>query len=149
MDFAHAVHETEALPPPYTPPADDLYDDDEPALPTTSIIIHASTTIHGSNNVVTVSPVDTTRLAAIVMAALNQKHQAALVTGRQTNFSFNVNCGMNIVGDRNVVGNVALRNRPAMPAVASQSAVKAATSGVEDTTSAVLPGKRKASEVYL
>jgi hypothetical protein len=149
MDYTDTNHETEALPPPYTPPTDDLYDDDEPALPTTNIIIHAPTVIHGSNNVVSVSPIDTTRLAAIILASLNQRNQAALVTGRQTNINFNFNCGMNIVGDKNLVGNVALRNRAVLPAGASQSSTKAAASGVEDVAGTVMLGKRKASEVCL
>ncbi|KAF2428858.1 hypothetical protein EJ08DRAFT_650835 [Tothia fuscella] len=143
MNFNTQDQEAEALPPPYTPPTENLFDEEEEA-PATTITIHAPTVIHGSNNIVSLSPIDTPRLAALLASALNQKNQATLLSGRQSNFNFTFNCMVNVVGDRNVIGNVGLRSRAGAPVAGPVKATEA--TGVDDMPNATSLGKRKASE---
>lgn len=155
MDFATSRTEirteTEVFPPPYTPPTEDLFgDDDEDFMaPTTNITIHVPTSIHGSNNIVNMPPLDTTRVAAILMAALNQKNnQAAMVGARQSNFNIQFNCGVHVVGDKNVVGNVGIRPRPTQTNPAAPSPASPTSPAPVPTMSMVsIASKRQASEV--
>jgi hypothetical protein len=147
-----ATELTDMLPPPYTPPAHGFLDEDdeeeEESAPRTNISIHAPTSIHGSNNIVTMPMLDTTRLAGIIMTAINQKITA--VGSQQNHFNIHINCGINIVGERNIVGNLPMRKYP-MPGVPSTSTMAEVTPTPtvpnQATVSPASLGKRKASEV--
>jgi len=101
------------LPPPYTSPTpaeEDLDVDDEECNPQpsqTTIHINASTTIRGSHNLVTTTPLDTAHLAAAVISALRQ-HNAQVGAG---NLHVRIDRGVSIVGDRNAVGALGIRAR--------------------------------------
>jgi hypothetical protein len=140
------ARETEMLPPPYTPPANGFFDDEEEEdfIPTTNITIHAPTNIHGSHNVITGPMMDPTRLAGLLISALNQKINGAC--GRQSNINIQINCGTNVVGEKNVFGSVGMRTRPMVPVVpAPAQGVSVIPEAV--AASPVVLGKRKASEV--
>jgi hypothetical protein len=137
------------LPPPYTPPVNGFFfdedDEEEETVPTTNITIHAPTSINGSNNVVTLAMLDSTRITGLLVSVMNQKIAA---TGGQSHFTIQINCGMAVVGDRNIVSNVGLRPRPVVPAPASSSAQATPADPEAVSENKVSPGKRKASEVY-
>lgn len=148
MEFTNTSTATEVLPPPYTPPVEDMFGDDgeeeESTVPTTNITINAPTSVHGSHNVVSLSSMDPSRLTAILMSALNQKLQQ---TEQQNNYNIQLNCGITVMGDRNVIGNVGVRSRPAL---ATTAAVQSTGRTVaEDAAKTTLPSrKRRPSEVY-
>jgi hypothetical protein len=140
--------DSEIFPPPYTPPANSFFDEDDEdaeAAQTTNITIHAPTSIHGSHNVVTVPMIDSARIAGLLMSVMNQKITVA--GGRQSNLNVQINCGMTVVGDRNVVGNVGLRTRPIVPAPTSSSTQGTPADPEAVTTSTLSREKRKPSEV--
>jgi hypothetical protein len=116
-------------PPPYTPPAPNLFtteedeedeeDDGEDSQPTTNLIIHAPTIVHGSGNIIAVPPPDVPRLTAALVATVSQKVHLP------RNFSIQINCDVNITGDRNIVGSPAIRpfvTSPQQQAVAAAAA---------------------------
>jgi len=140
----------ECLPPPYTPADDSASDADsdteEEETDDLHLKINASTTIHGSNNLVSIPQLDSARLSAILVSALRQhagQSQTMKSDGsmRATKVNVEINCGISITGDRNVVGNVpiSLRRRQgenvtcpassAMPVAPIAEAVMAATAG--------------------
>jgi hypothetical protein len=138
--------ETEMLPPPYTPPPSGFYDDEEEEefAPTTNITIHAPISIHGSHNVISGPMMDPTRLAGLLISSLNQKY--TVTSSRQSNITIQINCGMNVVGERNIVGNVGLRPRTVLSgATLSMQGTPAVPEAIAAST--ILHGKRKASEV--
>ncbi|RDI78894.1 Pre-mRNA-splicing factor [Venturia inaequalis] len=117
-------------PPPYTPPVnlscffppncqptsepllEDLFDQDPsdedspPEAPTTTITLSAPITIHGHGNIISFPAHEFTRMAAWIVTAV-QKSNAATASaegGRGGNVSVNLNCGITVNGQRNVVG---------------------------------------------
>jgi hypothetical protein len=116
-------------PPPYTASehdddVDDDTDDEEPLR----LTINAQHSIQGNNNLVPTSPTplaDATKFSTILLTALNQINGAAQagVSQRRLRVDLTINCGINVVGDRNVIGNVGLKPKalaqagPARPAV--------------------------------
>lgn len=142
-------------PPPYTPPVHNFLradeDDEEESQSTTNFVIHAPTTVHGSGNIIAIPPPDVPRLTAAVIATVSQKMRLP------RNFSVQINCGVNIIGDRNIVGSPAIRplaanqQRPAA-SVAAQSSDGSGVPGWGGRSVAISMhnvGKRKASEVGL
>ncbi|KAK3077540.1 hypothetical protein LTS18_009961, partial [Coniosporium uncinatum] len=112
--------------------------------------INASTTIHGSNNLVSIPQLDSARLSAILVSALRQhaaQSQTMKADGsmRAAKVNVEIDCGISITGDRNVVGNVpiSLRRRQGegvgsstsstAPVSAVAEAVTAATAGASST----------------
>lgn len=127
---------------------EDEQDEDEESSVPLKLTINAAHAIHGSNNLVPTSPTtlaDATKLSAVLMAAINQLNQAsdaasALESRKRTvHVDLTINCGITIVGDRNVVGNVGVR--PKLPALA------VAGPGAAMGDNAVVGAKRKAEEV--
>jgi len=124
------------LPPPYTGPTPaeedlDAGDEEYNQQPPASIYINCSTIIRGSQNVVTKTPWDTIQLAATVMAVLRDTNSQITANNTQVR----IDRGVNIVGERNLVGAFGLR--PRQPPVAA------------NTTTAprvAAPRKRKAEE---
>ncbi|KAL1585299.1 hypothetical protein WHR41_05898 [Cladosporium halotolerans] len=106
-----------APPPPYSDPdtdadSDDEEDSDEEPM---KLVINASNTIHGSNNVVPTSPAalaDASKFSAILLQTIAQLNQAARAhdgSMRPLRVDLTVNCGVAVVGDRNVIGTFGLK----------------------------------------
>ncbi|KAM0723164.1 hypothetical protein Q7P37_001364 [Cladosporium fusiforme] len=114
-----------APPPPYTDSdsdSDSDSDDEEPM----KLIINANHSIHGSNNLVPTSPsalADATKFSAILLNAINQLNNAATTapnaphvpspTPRRLRVDLTINCGIAVVGNRNVIGNIGLKPKAA------------------------------------
>ncbi|KAJ9647993.1 hypothetical protein H2201_008445 [Coniosporium apollinis] len=91
-------------PPAYTAHADfssDPEEEEDECEPSTNITINASTNIQGSFNLVALPNNDPARLVAVVLGALNT---SSARTSRRGDVHLNINCGITIVGDRNIVG---------------------------------------------
>lgn len=137
-------------PPPYeAADSDDEYGDDygdpdsQPPSPL-KLTINAANAIQGSNNLVPTSPTaiaDATRFSAILLQTVSHINHLAQVgiaqSPRTMKIDLTINCGLTIVGDRNVVGNVGLKPKsPMMVAGPSRS-----------VNQAVVGAKRKAEDV--
>ena len=136
------------LPPPYTGPTraeedadvgDEEYDDQQPPP---LVHINASTTIQGSNNIIPSVPLETAHILATVMATL-RRYNPQVVTG---NVQVRIDRGVNIVGDRNVVGVVGIRPRQPVAAnypMAARVAATATATATATTTAAAAAAARK------
>ena len=144
-----------APPPPYTESTSDSDDDsdDEEEEPM-KLVINANHTVHGSNNLVPTSPsilADATKFSAILLSAVTQLNNAVAAANAQTGqphclrVDLTINCGIAVVGDRNVIGNIGLK--PKAPTLTPSGFTAAAT---DDTAmgaeSAVAGAKRKAND---
>ena len=140
----------ELNPPPYTPSAHNYLglddEDEDEAQPTTTFTIHAPTTVHGSGNIIAVPPPDVPRLTAAVIATISQKMHLP------RSINVHISCGVNVIGDRNVVGSPAIRPL----ATTSQQQAAAAAQAESGNTARVVPripipiynvSKRRAAEV--
>ncbi|KAK5123079.1 hypothetical protein LTR85_003275 [Meristemomyces frigidus] len=147
----------ETAPPPYTPSdADSDSDDDDDDEPDTSsplkLTINAAHSIQGNNNLVPTSPTalaDATKLSTILLAAVKQLNSAADNGGeskprRAVKVDLTVNCGITVIGDRNVIGNVGLKPKSPSQAMAGPGAILGG-----QTASAVTGAKRKAEADYV
>jgi len=121
----------ETAPPPYTPSDTDTDsdaedDDDEPDTSSPlKLTINAAHSIQGSNNLVPTSPTplaDATKFSTVLLAAVKQLNNAATESSskskRALKIDLTINCGITVIGDRNVVGNVGLKQKPTAQAVA-------------------------------
>ena len=106
---AAANHHSTTLPDSAPPPAysarpdlgTDMDDEEDGPEPSTTITVNASTNIQGSSNLTNLTHTDPARLVAIVLGALNTSSARA---SRRGDVHLNINCGITIVGDRNLVG---------------------------------------------
>ncbi|KAK1062837.1 hypothetical protein LTR74_009917 [Friedmanniomyces endolithicus] len=127
-------------PPPYTPSdttdagndsdSDSDNSDDEPddipvpnkpttmsssSPPPLTLTINAAHQIQGSNNLVPTSPsilADARNFSVLLLAAVQQLNASAAKGGKKgVRVDLTINCGVTVVGDRNVIGNVGLRAR--------------------------------------
>ncbi|EMD01212.1 hypothetical protein BAUCODRAFT_21143 [Baudoinia panamericana UAMH 10762] len=114
-----------SAPPPYTASDEDSDTDFESdsSGETTSpfkLTINAAHSIQGSNNIVPTSStltLDATKLSTILVAALTQLN--GIATSAETNSTraralkveLTVNCGVTVIGDRNVVGHMGVKPR--------------------------------------
>lgn len=141
----------ESAPPPYTPAdSDDDSDgdqEDDDSSPPVKLTINAAHSIQGSNNLVPTSPTplaDATKFGAILLQAVNQINNVTsapnLQGRRAVRVDLTINCGITVVGDRNVIGNVGLKPKAAM-------AISGPSTEIE--SNAVAGAKRKAEEVSL
>ncbi|KAK1823656.1 hypothetical protein LTR12_001842 [Friedmanniomyces endolithicus] len=156
-------------PPPYTPSdttdagndSDSDNSDDEPddipvpnkpttmsssSPPPLTLTINAAHQIQGSNNLVPTSPsilADARNFSALLLAAVQQLNASAAEGGKKgVRVDLTINCGVTVVGDRNVIGNVGLRARAG---VAGQGGgVGAMANAPEEVTAA--GAKRKAED---
>jgi hypothetical protein len=133
------------LPPPYTPSTNPFIspaeEEEEEEHPSTNITFNSPVTIHGSNNIVSFPSLDLIRMAATIIATVSQK--AGLEPSKNT--SIQVNYGVTVIGDKNVVGSVGIRPLGPRQQQGQQAAtVAAAPSG----NGASFSLKRKAEEVY-
>ena len=139
----------ESAPPPYTPSDSgddsDEEQEDEPSSPL-KLTINAAHSVQGSNNLVPTSPTplaDATKFSTILLHAINQINSAATVSHlksrRAVKVDLTINCGITVIGDRNVIGNVGLKPKLPPNAICGP--------GAELGTSATVGAKRKAEEV--
>lgn len=159
-------------PPPYTTSDTDSSDtdsdsDSDPDSEPMNLTINASHTIHGSNNLVPTSPsalADATKFGTILLNAVTQLNNAAAAQNasnapgqpRPLRVNLNIFCGVTVVGDRNVIGNVGLKPkvpgaamaaREGQPVPAIADAVVGAKNGVEEGSGgSVVGAKRKADD---
>ena len=146
----------DTAPPPYAPSdSDDDSDSDneEDSSPSSPIrlTINAAHSIQGSNNLVPTSPTplaDATKFSTILLHAVNQINNAFvapddLKSRRSVRVDLTINCGITVIGDRNVIGNVGLKPK------APQNAIDGAGAGDVMRTSVVAGAKRKAEEVSM
>lgn len=140
-----------APPPPYSDPdtdadSDDEEDSDEEPM---KLVIDASNTIHGSNNVVPTSPAalaDASKFSAILLQTIAQLNQAARAhdgSMRPLRVDLTVNCGVAVVGDRNVIGTFGLK--PKAPTLAPNGLAVDAPLAVAEAQVAA-GAKRKAED---
>ena len=143
-----------ALPPPYTPSdsdgdstdRDDDDDDDAPPSSPVKFTINAANSIQGSNNLVPTSPTplaDAMKFSTVLLHALKQINDVVTSSDakprRKVKVALTINCGITIIGDRNVIGNVGLKPKSPPDAIADSGAVMGA--------STVAGAKRKVEEV--
>ncbi|KAK5115935.1 hypothetical protein LTR62_000391 [Meristemomyces frigidus] len=137
-------------PPPYTTgPEEEMdfdsdSDDTDPNEERPSPIrltINAAHSIHGSNNLVPITPnplTDATRLSTVLLSALHQLQTAtsdetldissaaelnaqarpikrARAPKKTMRVAVVINCGITVIGDRNVIGNIALKPKSPSP----------------------------------
>ena len=145
-----------APPPPYTESnsdTDDDSDDDDEEEPM-KLVINANHTVHGSNNLVPTSSsilADATKFSTILLSAVTQLNNAVAAANAQTGqphclrVDLTINCGIAVVGDRNVIGNIGLK--PKAPTLRPNGITP---STADDTAmgaeSAVVGAKRKAND---
>lgn len=123
---AHQQHQAThtAPPPPYSDPDTDADSDDEDPdeEEPMKLVINASNTIHGSNNLVPTSPsalADASKFSSILLHTIAQLNQAARGRDgsmRPLRVDLTVNCGVAVVGDRNIIGTFGLK--PKAPTLA-------------------------------
>ena len=141
-----------ALPPPYTTSdsdgdsTDGDDDDDAPPSSTVKLTINAANSIQGSNNLVPTSPTplaDAMKFSTVLLQAVKQINDVVTSSDakprRKVKVALTINCGITIIGDRNVIGNVGLKPKSPPDAIADSGAVMGA--------SAVAGAKRRVEEV--
>ena len=133
-------------PPPYAPSDsgedsdNDEHEEDEPASSPLKLTINAAHSIQGSNNLVPTSPTplaDATKFGTILLHAVKQLNNAHVKSGRAVKVDLTINCGITIVGDRNVIGNVGLKPKAPSNAIGSPGAVAGAKRKAEDVSQAL------------
>lgn len=177
--LASSLHQTDMLPnptpqiqlptpqmdpPPYEDSFSDLDpdefgDDEGPHQPLTLTINNASS-VHGSNNLVQTPPPPFSEISALSTAVLQAMKEVITSTNLSTattpgrrqrilKVDLTINCGISVIGDRNVVGGIGLRHKGATTAIApgSSSAVADSTAAAGDAAS--LGAKRKAEDVSI
>lgn len=151
----------DTAPPPYTSSeciessdeADEIDDADDEIDPPFKLSINNASHIQGNNNLIPTSPsplVDATRFGTLLLAAVNQINnraasEATVVAGggkaarrRGLKVDLTINCGITVIGDRNVVGNIGIRPKAPAQALAGPSALM--------SSSVVAGAKRKAED---
>ncbi|TKA72035.1 hypothetical protein B0A55_05739 [Friedmanniomyces simplex] len=150
---------TSEPPPPYTPSDTDSDNDgdddpeaaDEDAFTSSPLrlTINAAHQIQGSNNLVPTSPsalADASKFSALLLTAVNQLN-AAPDAKRRLKVDLTINCGITVIGDRNVIGNVGLKPKSQLPAQAvAMPGADAAVVASAQWESTVAGAKRNADE---
>ncbi len=142
----------DTAPPPYKPSDsgddsdDDNSDNDTPSSQPLKLTINAAHSIQGSNNLVPTSPTpiaDATKFSTLLLHAVHQINRATAgsTTKRPINIDLTINCGITVIGDRNVVGHVGLKPKSPAEAIAGPGAVMG--------KDVVVGAKRKVEEVSL
>ncbi|CAK4034604.1 Hypothetical predicted protein [Lecanosticta acicola] len=135
-------------PPPYSesdndadPDSDDEEDEEEGEdyESPMKLVINATNTIKGSNNLVPTnnpSPLaDASKFSTLLLHAIKQIDAANAADSTKPNrglkVDLTINCGITVIGDRNVVGNVGLKPKGASAGSASASASTAVVAGAK------------------
>lgn len=110
-----------APPPPYTDTDSDA-GDYEQQQPQHKLTINAEHKITGQGNLVPLNPsalADATKFSAILLSAITRLNAAANADGdgqtRQICVDLTINCGVTVMGSRNVVGNIGLKRKAPVP----------------------------------
>lgn len=131
-------------PPPYAASEasdSDDEDDNEPATRPLKLTINAAHSIHGSNNLVPTPPTplaDATKFSTLLLHAVNQINNAVAASPRRPlRVDLTINCGITVIGDRNVVGAVGLRPKsvPEIPTAVAPPACVGAKRKAETVSS--------------
>lgn len=138
-----------APPPPYTDADSDTEDHQQEQLQH-RLTINAEHKITGQCNLVSLNPsvlADATKFSAILLNAVAQLNSAAVSnadgeTRKPLCVDLTINCGVHVVGSRNVVGNIGLKRKAPVPTPEDSTAVEMADTGVAE--GAVGGAKRKA-----
>lgn len=137
-----------APPPPYTD-ADSDAGDYEQQQPHHKLTINAEHKITGQGNLVPLNPsvlADATKFSAILLSAIARLNSAANADGdgqtRQLCVDLTINCGVAVVGSRNVVGNIGLKRKAPVPMPDGSKAAEV----VLGSEGAVGGAKRKADD---
>lgn len=142
-----------APPPPYDDDSDAGSDGDRDGRDPSplSLTINAQNSIRGTGNVIPTTPsplADATKFSTILIAAVNQLQNAGVphanLRTRRVDLRLTINCGVTIVGDRNVIGHVAVK--PKVPASTGQTP---GASPASNAVNATAGAKRKAEHVSL
>jgi hypothetical protein len=137
-----------APPPPYTDADSDSEDYDQQH----KLTINAEHKITGQGNLVPINTsvlADATKFSAILLNAIAQLNSAANADGdgqtRPLCVDLTINCGVHVIGSRNVVGNIGMKRKAPiqMPESSTATAAEKANLGAE---SAVGGAKRKAED---
>jgi hypothetical protein len=109
----HHPQELSDIPPPAYTAGDNLSDsegEDEDPSPVT-LVLNADTKVHGTGNMIATPPLaDATRLSTLLLAAVQSLNAAkgnAPESGSPTpvlQVHLTINCGITVIGDKNVVG---------------------------------------------
>jgi hypothetical protein len=137
----------EVDPPPYSPSGDeddDSGDDEEDSSPVQplKLTINAAHSIRGTNNLVPTSPsplLDATKFSTLLLHSINQINNAHKASRRPLRVDLTINCGITVIGDRNVIGAVGLRPK------GGSNVIEGAVPDLR--SSAVVSAKRRAEEV--
>ncbi|QIX02192.1 hypothetical protein AMS68_007709 [Peltaster fructicola] len=145
-----AVNNNEQQPPPPPPYNESDYDfnyesDCEGSTPDVQLSINANQVVRGSHNLIPINDIPmahATRISAMLLSAFTQNSkvdsQNVLAPGRPLKVHLNINCGIHIIGDRNVIGNIGITPKIAQRPVGQ---------GVQTTeNSAVDRGKRRLAD---
>ncbi|GAB7325654.1 hypothetical protein MBLNU13_g09632t1 [Cladosporium sp. NU13] len=149
---AHQIQDAEqamntAPPPPYTDADSDAGDYEQE--PHHKLIINAEHKITGTGNLVPLDPsvlADATKFSAILLNAITRLNSAANADGdgqtRQLCVDLTINCGVTVLGSRNVVGNIGLKRKTPVPMPNGSKAAEVVCGG----EGAVGGAKRKAED---
>ena len=151
-----------APPPPYSESDDfgpeDLFDPrhEEEQPPQHKLTINADHKISGQGNLVPINPsalADATRFSAILLKAITQLNAAAAAANadgdgrtRQICVDLTINCGVSVVGHRNVVGNMGMKRKMPVVPGADGAAIGAAAAAAAEGGAVVGGAKRKADD---
>jgi hypothetical protein len=114
-DGEHHPQQLSDIPPPAYTAEENLTDsededEDEDPSPVT-LVLNADTKVHGTGNMIATPPLaDATRLSAFLLAAvqsLNAAKTSAAESGSTTptlQVNLTINCGITVIGDKNVIG---------------------------------------------
>jgi hypothetical protein len=152
---------TQVDPPPYedsldseSDASDAEADEDEhsPHQPL-KLCINAASSVHGCNNVVQTPPppfADISKFSTLLLHAMNQISAASNTSKpsprrrqRTLKVDLTINCGITVIGDRNVVGGIGLRHKAAIATVPGSSTA----TNAPDSDAVVIGAKRKADDV--
>ncbi|KJX93490.1 hypothetical protein TI39_contig4307g00001 [Zymoseptoria brevis] len=121
------------------------------------LTINAANRIQGSHNLVPISATplaDASNFSSLLLQAVSQLNAVAAAgqgrSPRSLKVDLTINCGITVIGDRNVVGNIGLRPKPGTP-IANMTDPTSVTEDSELATAPTTPGvtvgaKRKADD---
>lgn len=143
-------------PPPYTDvDSDDAEDYEQQQQPHHKLTINADHKITGQGNLVPLNPSilsDATRFSAVLLKVIAQLNAAANADGdghtRPLSVDLTINCGVHVIGSRNVVGNIGMKRKaPVIPTPEGSVATSEVVDVGVGAEGAVIGGaKRKADD---
>lgn len=140
-----------APPPPYTDADSDDAEDHEQQQPHHKLTINADHKITGQGNLVSIKTsvlADATKFSAILLKTIAVLNAAAVDNAdgdarRPLSVDLTINCGVHVIGSRNVVGNIGLKRKAPVSMSEGATATEMVDIGTEGA--AVIGGaKRKA-----